>query len=126
MRVPLAEDIIWPAVHRMAMIVGARIDGQLIKQLRIKVSLMEQRRLGRSEDGHRFLDKVVIPAPCRSRAADKQRYRPEPLVIIGFALRTGFQNRDRPVADEIVEKIDRAFDNAWRFGPGAALQQNGL
>src|SRR6516164_4931613 len=94
MRVPLAEDIIWSAVRRMAMIVGARIDGQLVKQFRIKVSLMEQQRIGRSEDGHRFVYEVMIPAPCRSRAADKQRYWPETLVVIGFALRTGFQNRD--------------------------------
>ena len=49
-RVPFAEDVVGPAVDRMAVIVGAQVEGQLVEQGRVEVGLGQQGRVVAVED----------------------------------------------------------------------------
>ena len=109
-RVPFAEDVVGPAVDRMAVIVGPHVQRQFVQQVQIELGLREQRRVGRFQDLQCRADEVVIAAPGRPGAADVQRHGPMAFVVVGFALRPRLQNGDRPIADEIVEPVQDAGD----------------
>ena len=57
---------------------------------------------------------------------DVERNRPDALVGVRLHLPLGFEHGDRPIAEVVVERFERAGDDPLRFAPRAALRQNGL
>src|SRR5262249_47724155 len=71
MRVPFTENVVWPPVGGMSVIVGARIEGKLIEKQRIEPRLVLDRGIGPGHDVQGALDNVVIRAPGDAGAPDE-------------------------------------------------------
>src|SRR5262249_54976641 len=111
-RVPFTEDVVRAPIRRMSMIAGARIDRELVEQPWVESRLLLDGRLGGGKEVERELDEVLIAATSHARSAHEQRYRPHPLVVIRFPARPRLQNGDRPMADVVIEPLQRARGNA--------------
>ena len=105
-RVPFAEDVVGPAVGRMVVVVGSRVQGQLVEQRRVELGVVEQVGVGRRDDFQRQPHDGLIRARSHTDAAQIERNRPEPLVIVHLARRPILQDGNRPIADEIVQAAD--------------------
>ena len=85
MRVPFAEAVVGPFVGGMVEVVAARIEGQFVEQGRVEV------RIGAIASGivfenlERTFDESLILALRDADAADEQRDRPHPFVVVDLA-----------------------------------------
>src|SRR5207253_2107736 len=68
-RVPLAEDVVGPAVDGVAVVVGPRVQGQLVQQLRVEAGVLENGRVGRAQDRQGLFGQVVVAARGHAGAA---------------------------------------------------------
>ena len=75
MRIPLAEDVIGPAIDGMAMIVGPQIDGQFVEQLKIELCLGAKPGSALLSDVERASDEIVIRPLRHARPLEVQRQR---------------------------------------------------
>ena len=116
-RVPLAEMVVRPLVHRMVKIVLPRIDGQLVDQVDIEPGFGGDRPIGRAEDFQRLGDQPLVAAGADADSADEQRNRPDPFMFVGFDPPRRPQGRHRAMADEVVQKVAGLADDPFGFIP---------
>ncbi len=103
MRVPFAEDVIGPAVDRMAVVVGADVNGQLVQEVEVELCLGQQAGVGAAEDFEGLADDLLIRSTADAGTAQEQWHGAMAFVFVGFALRPSFQQGHGAVADVIVE-----------------------
>src|SRR5260370_33250516 len=87
MRVPLAENIIGPFVGGMAEIVAARIEGQLVQQVWIEISVLQDASICRPQNLQSFVQQFLIASPGYPGTLDHERNGANALVVVRFAAR---------------------------------------
>ena len=104
--IPLAKNIIRPAVNRMIKVVRSRVKRQLHHPIRIERSGSQNRRIGRTQRLNGSQNDVVIGTIRHARPGDVQRHGTNPFAGIR---RTGrfIQQRYRSIADIIVQPRHR-------------------
>src|SRR5260370_4778477 len=125
-RVPFAENVISRPAGGMALIVGSWIQSQLVEQIQIKRRLGQNARIGRSKNLNHALNKRSIAPPGRTGPANIERNGPHSFMRIRLTFRPIFQDRDRPIADVVVEMIESAGDDSLGLIPGRSLTQHGF
>src|SRR5262245_128121 len=121
MRVPFTEAVVGPLVGGMIEVVRARIDGEFVEALQIEMRV-EANELGRLlENLERTFDEIVILAMADADVAQVNRDGPQALVRVDFALVLILKDGHGPMADVIVQRFERAGDDAFGFLPGTAL-----
>ncbi len=101
--VPLAEDVIRPAIDGVPLVVLPRVNGELIQQFQVQARVCENRRVSRAQNVERLGNQVVKRAERHAGAADIERNRPQSLVRVRLALGSRFKDGDGSVADIVVE-----------------------
>ena len=109
-RVPLAEDVVGPAVDRMAVVVGAEIDGHLVQAFELEARFREDGRIGFAEDLQGLVEDVAIAPGSDAGAAEVQWQRAVAFVLVRLALGPGFEDRDGTMADEVVQAGENGAD----------------
>ncbi len=72
-RVPLAEDVVGPAVDGMAVVVGAQVHGQFLEDGQIELRVGQEARVGGRQDLQGAGGQVVVAAPGHAGAAEEER-----------------------------------------------------
>ncbi len=121
-RVPLAEMVVGPLVHRVIEIVSPGVDRQLVEQVRIEPRRFQDRRIGGAQQIERERDHVVIAAGANARPGDIPRNRAHPFVRIRLDALVVIQHRHGPVAKIIVEPRERCRPRSARSRPKALLR----
>ncbi len=102
------------------------VHGQLLEPFEIEVRIAEDFRGRFAEKGDCPLDQIVIRAVCRLGIPNIDGDRAKPLVRIGLHLPSIFQYRNRAIADEVVQPVERAADNPLTLIPGRSLFEDGF
>src|SRR3954465_3843683 len=107
-------------------IVSARIDRELIEQLRIEPGLLTDFRVGFVKDRQGTFDELVVSSGGDSNILHVERDRADTLMPVGLHLPLGFEHGNGPIAEVIVEHFQRAIHDSFGLFPRAALRKNGL
>ena len=126
LHVPLAEEIIRPLVGRVLEVVRPGVDRQFVEHLRLEPGLEQQRRLGGLEDLQGPLDQLPVGTRGHAGPANVERNWMHPFVGIRLDLLLGSQHGHRPVAQVVVQPVQRAAHDTVGFVPRPALLQDGL
>ena len=126
LQVPLAEVIIGPLAGRMVEVVGPRVERQLVEQLADRTrpaAEFPDRSAARIASAR--VDQLLVRPAGDADVVDVERNRPHALVGVRLDL-PRFEHGDGPIADVVVERLERAGDDPLGFVPRPALRQNGL
>ena len=123
-RIPLAEEHIRPLGHGVEMIGRARVDRERVEPFGIEASLVEEVRFGAGQQFQRGPHDLGIDAGCDADAPEIKRDRRDFLVRVKVRLGPGFENRDRPVTDEVIQRKEAIRHDFKRERPGREFGQH--
>ena len=121
-RIPLAEVVVGALAGRMVEVVGPRVEGQLVQHLEVEPGLLQDFRVGLGQDVQRLPHQFAIRPAGHAHLFDVQRNRSHPLVCVRLHLLLRLEYGHRPVADVVVQLVERAVDDPLGFVPRSALR----
>ena len=125
-RVPLAEQVVGPAEHRVRIVVRPQVERQLVEHRHFKVRLAAHRLGERLDDLQHAPHEVGVRAAGDPHVLEEQRHGPKPFVGVRLHPPAVFEHGHGTMADIVVELRDRPLDNPLDGVPGPPLGQGRL
>ena len=104
-RVPASKVVIQTAIYRVIEVKRAGVKGQFFEPVHVEHCAVEEGFVGDFQDLQRVGDQLRELAVDHANPFDVERDRVEPFVAVRLHFLPGAQNRNGPVADEIVVAV---------------------